>query len=99
MVEESSERLPAESLVRVGVQDQSMRCIVDDARWHRDEASMRGEANLDPISQSALHQRDVGPAEPGIRLAELIVNGRGQGVGFYEQIAVAVKVGRGGEQC
>jgi len=98
MVEESPERLPAESLVRVGIQDEGMPCIVDDARWHRDEASARGETDLEPIPQSALDQRDVGCAELGMRLAELVVNGRGKGVGFYEQGTLAVTARREGEQ-
>jgi hypothetical protein len=93
MMEESSERLPAESLVRVGIQDEGMPCIVDDARWHRDEATVRVETDLEPISQSALHQGDVRRAELGMRLAEFVVNGRGEGVGFYEQGPLAVTAG------
>jgi hypothetical protein len=78
MMEESSERLPAESLVRVGIQVEGMPCIVDDARRHRDEATARGETDLEPVSQSALDQGDVGRAELGMRLAESVVNGRGK---------------------
>jgi len=98
VMQKSSERLPAESFVRLRVEDEGMPCIVDDARWHRDEASARGEADLEPISQSALDQRDVGCAELGMRLAELVVNGRGKGVGFYEQVTFSVTARREGEQ-
>jgi hypothetical protein len=97
-MQEPSERLPTESFVCFGIQDEGVPRVVDDARWHRDEASARRETNLKPVSQTAQHQSGVDAAELAMCLFELGMNAGGEDICFDEQGALGVAAGLGDEQ-